>query len=653
MRKVIIYFILSVLLAGCGGIQMLSGPSREDLYTERFLMQIGAIKEKYREGRDVEALKELLTMNEDGLMPTEQAMRRNFIGAIYFSKSQYEKAIVHFDTALGRAALDKELVARVQLNLASSYYKLGNMDKTFSNLMLIDVSRMVVGDKKKFYLLRYKVSKELGKDEDEVRSLVGYLSGIKNLQELKDDQYFNYLMGSYFKLDQHTRLRMLENIEGPALCVSYLAYLEVEKLYYSGKKEDAKDYLDWVSERSSEYPEIIALADNFFSKMGNYSKIDTGAIGVVVPLQDRRETYGRRALLGIDSALKERAGQYQLLIEDSIGSGSVGALKVKKLIEQHHVAAIIGGLFPDEAIKEYQEAKKHGTLFISLSEVHLPREEKDHLLIEIPGSVESQINSIFSDKMLNFLGKRAAIVYPKSNLGESYVSEFWRKANLHGVEITGVINYDPKQTQYGEEIQNLLGLEFKREREEELEILKNVHSLEKSRVRRVNNLMPQLDFDWVFVPAYPNDALQLLPTFKYYDAYPINIVGGPSWRSKKLLEESSELGRLYFVGDEVSSNEKVFAERFKARYGRNPRLIEVRSYDSLSIIKSILGDHSFASRDELDIYIRGQASFQALSGNWKQADGIWMKEMTPIRLKRRQFEKVFDDAGTVAETTTP
>ena len=32
MRSVIIYAIISVLIAGCGGIQMLSGPSKEDLY---------------------------------------------------------------------------------------------------------------------------------------------------------------------------------------------------------------------------------------------------------------------------------------------------------------------------------------------------------------------------------------------------------------------------------------------------------------------------------------------------------------------------------------------------------------------------------------------------------------------------------------------
>lgn len=628
---------------------MLSGPTKEDLYTERFLMNVGAIKEKYRQGRDVEALRELLAMNEDGLMPSEQAMRRNFIGAIYFSKSQFEKAIVHFDTALGRSVLDKELTARIQLNLASSYYKLGNMDKTFSTLMLIDNGKMVEGDSQKFYLLWYKVAKELGRDKDEVRSLIGYLTPVKTLQKLKGEQYFNYLMGSYFKLDQRSRLRLLEHFDESILCVSYLAYLEVEKLYYSGKKNDAKDYLKWVSDRSESYPEIVALADNFSSKMGNYSMIDTNSIGIVIPLQKRRATYGRRALTGIDSAVKEiiAAGgkTYQLLVEDSMGSGSVGALKVKKLIEQHHVSAIIGGLFPDEAIKEYLEAKKHGTMFISLSEVHLPREEKDHLLIEIPGSVESQINSIFSDKMLNFLGKKAAIVYPKGNLGESYVSEFWRKANLHGVEVNGVINYDPKQTQYGKEIKNLLGLHFTRERQEELDIQKNVHSLERSRVRRVNNLTPQLDFDWVFVPAYPNDALQLLPTFKYYDAYPINIVGGPSWRSKKLLAESNQLGRLYFVGDEVSSNEKIFAKKFKSRYGRNPRLIEVRSYDSFSIIQSILGDKNFTSRDELDIYIRGQEHFQALTGRWNQQDGIWMKDMTPIRLRRRKFEKVFDGQG--------
>lgn len=639
MNKLMQIFTLLVLLAGCGGIQLL--PSKSDLYSEPFLMQIGAIKEKYRLGNEEEALAALQRMNEESFTPSEKAMRRNFIGAIYFAKNQFEKAIVNFDVALTHAKEDPSLMARIQLNLASSYYKMGHLERAFAMATAIDTRVMDEMDRKKMYQLKYKVSKELGKNQEQAESLIFYLSDASTLQQLKQDAHFNYLLTTFFALPQADRMKMLERIDQPSLCTSYLGYLEAEKLYYQGEKDDAKNYLEWVAKRSEKYAEIISLVDGFYLKMGSFAKIDRQAIGVVVPLKDRRSVFSKRLLSGIESALADNKTGIKLFVEDSQGSGAVGAMKVKELIEKHHVAAVIGGLFPNEAVKEYQEAKSHGTLFISLSEIFLPKEEKDHLLIEIAGSVESQISTLFTPEMLAHLGKNAAIAYSDDQRGDAYVNEFWRMATIHGVNIAGAVEFAPDRPDYREPVQNILGLSFPRERQEEMELLKDVYALEKNAVRRVQTLRPQVDFDWIFIPAYPNDALQLIPAFKYYDAYPLNIVGGPSWRSKKLMEESPKLGRLYFVGDELGEKGKAFAEAFLQRYKRTPKLIELRGYDSLMIVNQLLKTSKFDSRDELDISLRSQAQIAGLSGQWKLKDGLWLKEMIPLRLKKDSFEKVF------------
>ncbi len=639
MKKVIHFLLLTLFFAGCGGIQYL--PSQGDLYGETFLMKIGAIKEKYRLGQEEEALASLQKMDEEPLRPSEKAMRRNFMGAIYFAKGQYEKSIVNFDVALTHAKEDPNLLARIQLNLASSYFKMGHLERSFATAAAIDVRMMEEMDRKKMYQLKYKISKELGRESDQSEALFYYLADLNNLQQLKQEPHFNYLLTSFFSLPQEERLKMLEKIEGGSLCVSYLAYLEAEKLYYQGEKDDAKNYLEWVAKHSEKYAEIIALIDGFYNKMGSFSKIDLQAVGVVIPLKDRRSVFSKRLLSGIESALVDSKSTIKLFVEDSQGSGAVGAMRVRELIEKHHVAAVIGGLFPNEAVKEYQEAKKHGTLFISLSEVFLPKEEKDHLLIEIAGSVESQVGTLFSPEMLQFLGKNAAIAYSDDQRGEAYVNEFWRMATAHGVNITGVVEFSPEKPDYREPVQNILGLNFPRERQEEMEILKDVYALEKNAVRRVQTLRPQVDFDWIFIPAYPNDALQLIPAFKYYDAYPLNIVGGPSWRSKKLMEESPKLGKLYFVGDELSEKGKLFSQNFTQRYQRSPKLIELRGHDSLMIIQQLLQGGKYESRDELDIYLRSHTQIAGISGQWKLTDGLWLKDMIPLRLKKDNFEKVF------------
>ena len=46
-------------------------------------------------------------------------------------------------------------------------------------------------------------------------------------------------------------------------------------------------------------------------------------------------------------------------------------------------------------------------------------------------------------------------------------------------------------------------------------------------VRRVvQKLKPLIDFDWVFVPSAPYNAIQIIPSFNYFDATELMI--GPS-----------------------------------------------------------------------------------------------------------------------------
>src|SRR5690606_22997952 len=175
--------------------------------------------------------------------------------------------------------------------------------------------------------------------------------------------------------------------------------------------------------------------------------------------------------------------------------------------------------------------------------------------------------------ILDGFGKRGAILYPQGDRGEAYLTEFWRRAGESNVTITGALSFKEKETDYREPVQKLLGLYFTRERQEELDLLSEVHALEKKKsIRRIQTLKPQIDFDWVFVPAYPDEALQLVPSFGYFDATGLNIIGTPSWRTQRLLQESSKFGKLYFVGDNVEQASQTFSETFVKRFNKAPKL---------------------------------------------------------------------------------
>lgn len=655
---------LWLLLSGCSGISLLSGSSLSDLYTEDFLVEIEAIKLKYRQGQSSEALGDLQKMGEETLLPSERALRRNLIGVILFSEERFEQAIYNFDLALTTSRLDRPLTAQIYLNLASSYYKMGLSQKAYSALGQAEFRLLQGEESRKFHRLNFQLANELDRPKTQITSLIWYLADKENVTELRDEPYYQELLDRYFKLERSEQLRTLNEFDrDPFFIVGYLAYLTIERFYYQGAKNEAEGLMTWIERRFDDGSDIRKLLSQFMFRAESFSQMNQYSIGVVLPLSGEKKAFGERALKGIDSSLQKILGardpetgastiNYELHVRDSQGLAPVGAFQVKELIEKKNVSVIIGGLFSEEAHDEYLEAKKYGVFYISLAEVYLPKDLKDPLLLEIPGSVESQMAHLFSDESLRLFGKRGAIVYPATDRGESYVSEFWRKAPIHGVSIGGLASYQPGQADFRLPIEGLLGLKYKRERQEEFDFMSEVYALEGRRsARRVQVLRPQIDFDWVFLAAFPTEALQLVPYFSYYDASRLRLIGGPSWRSQALAREGQRHGKLIFIGDDLSSADGEFTQRFTQTYGKPPMLIELRANDALAIAHQVLGERTFASRDEFTFALRDRDGINGMTGRWALEDNIWIKRMKAFQIRRGKIEGIENTPEEPEETT--
>ena len=636
---------------------MISRGSRDDLYSSEFLSQIDAIKTTYKRGDSATALQKLKAFDEKLMLPSEKAMRRNLIGVIYFSKANYEQAIFNFDQALATSRLDESLTAQIYLNLSSSYYKLGMNEKAFEVLKNAPYTSLEEAESVKFHKLRYRLAQELGHDRDALISLIYTLAPKNKISELRIDPLYEVLIGKFRKLDQREKYKVFEEFEeSKPFVIGYLSYLEAEKVYYSGKKEEAKDLIEWTEENFKEYPEIANLLDNFTYRVENYAKLNRLNIGIVLPLSGKNKSYGQRALMGIDAALRELkksnpdSPEFKIIVRDSKGSGVVGANEVRNLVENNFVSVVIGGLYSGEATKEFESAKKRGVFYISLSQVYLDKEDKDHLLLEVPGSIESQMNQLFSQEVLTNFGKRAAIVYPESKRGVSYVNEFWRKSKLNEIPVAGVYGYDKETKDFRAPIKNLLGLKYPRARKEEYEILQEIHELEDNRaIRRIQTLGPQRDFDWVFIPMFPLEAIQIIPVFKYYDAKNVPVIGGPSWRSKRLSGESYKFNNIFFVGDDVASVSEDLSVSFSKDYKKTLGLIELRAFDSMKIALDLLTKEEFETRDELDMAIRGLNQFVGKTGEWLLEDGIWLKKMSSLYFRKGKITPL--QVKAIEETT--
>ncbi|MCP4912657.1 MAG: ABC transporter substrate-binding protein [Oligoflexia bacterium] len=643
-----------LILQGCSGISMLGGTSRSDLYSAKFLSDVKVIKESYRAGDSKKALALLQQMDDQTLLPTERGFRRNLIGVIYFAEGNFEQAVFNFDQALTTSRLDESLTSQIYLNLAGSYFKLGFTEKAYASIVSGKPESLQEKEREKYFKLRFKLAQELGHENDIIVSLINFLGPKKTINELKSSSYYESMLSKYLRLESSEKMKVLEQFEESGyLLVGYLAYLEAEKYYYSGSKGEANDVLYWVKKYFGNHSEVVTLVDNFTNRVENYAKLELNNIGVVLPLSGKNKVYGERALLGIDSALKrfqqQNGGQplpFKLFVKDSQASGVVGAHAVQELIDKNFVSVVIGGLFSGEALEEYKEARSKGVIFISLSQVYLPRQEKDHLLVEIPGSIESQIAELFTDEMLNHFGRRAAIIYPENSKGRAYVDEFWRVAKTRGVELNNVMPFkDEKIKDFRDPVSKILGLKYKRMRQEEYDLMQEVFDLEKKRsIRRVQVLKPDVDFDWVFVPVKPLNALQIIPSFTYFDvSSKLPIIGGSSWRSNSLSRASDKFRNIYFVGDDVTSISSNFTSWFYNKYKQPPRLIELRGHDSVVVLNNILSNQNISNRNDLDIYLRSKNEVVGLTGKWFQDEGVWLKKLTSHHLRRGKIIKVQDE----------
>jgi hypothetical protein len=264
-------------------------------------------------------------------------------------------------------------------------------------------------------------------------------------------------------------------------------------------------------------------------------------------------------------------------------------------------------------------------------------------LIEVQGSIESQIETLLSDEMIGKFGQRIGVIYPDNEGGKAYVDEIYRAATKKNLTVNSVASFPKNTHDYRDASQLFLGLKYPRERSEELNILDDVYALEKTSIRRVQTLPPVIDFDWVFLATYPHEATQLISTLGYYDANRIKIIGGPSWVSKSLVKEQKNLGTLYFVGDDPKDINQAMLTKFQEIYGKPASLIEVLALDAMKLgTESLNASGDVTSRDDFDAKLKEKGILRGLSTEWVLKENVWLKKMNAMTITQGEIVKLFE-----------
>jgi hypothetical protein len=637
------FAFLLILITSCS--QMLSRKTvDESVVSEVAKTKLAEARELIKGDKFKPAIAKLSELNDNNLTSVEKALKYNLKGVILFNMNEVDKSILNFEVSEKYTQKDSQLYSQVQLNMASAHYKLNQFAELKKHLLNIDTKVLSDFEKKKFAQLELAYGKKFENPDMMVRSSLSLLGSLKTFSEIQNSNLYEPMKESFKKLNQSQKIELLEEFnKSNNLAVANLAQLEAEQRYIDGDKTGASDVIGWLKSEFSSNEEVLKFVKEFEMRMENSGKISLHDIGLVLPLTGDKASFGKKAVSGVDVGLKVLGlnDAVKIHTKDSLDSPAQGAQAVLDLIREQKVSFIIGGLFPESAKAEYLEARKYGVLYISLSQINLPKEEKNNHLIEVQGSIESQVEALLSDEMINKFGNRLGIIYPENEGGKAYADEIWRKANQKNIQVTSLATFQKNTHDYRDTAQLFLGLKHERERSEELNILEDVYALEKTTIRRVQTLPPVIDFDWVFLATYPHEATGLIPTLGYYDANRIKIVGGPSWVSKAMVKEQKNLGTLYFIGDDPKDLNKEMLSKFQEIYGRPAGLIEILALDAMKIGSDALNaSGEVTNRDDFDAKVKEKA-LKGLTTTWSFKDGVWLKNMNSMTITHGEIVKLF------------
>ena len=280
-------------------------------------------------------------------------------------------------------------------------------------------------------------------------SLTGIIKHLEYTEDISTNNFFNEYQRKLSSRSIKDQLFLVEQLlETKSYAVALIARRWIEKFNSLGRLEEAKYLLSKLSELAEDDANIKRVTDNITQKIGAISKVDTKAIGIILPLSGEFNRFGLAALKGIQSEFQKTFAKhgYRIYVRDSRSSAIVSKAMVRELVQKHHVAVIIGGIQSALATQGYLEAKKNNVVFISLAKVFLSAAQKNHFLLEVPGSVESEIQALIQAVVSNeSVGRRGAIVYPDNSNGRIYLDHFWQQSKLNEIKVVDAVKFDQRK----------------------------------------------------------------------------------------------------------------------------------------------------------------------------------------------------------------
>ena len=356
--------------------------------------------------------------------------------------------------------------------------------------------------------------------------------------------------------------------------------------------------------------DIAARSQEHIAQIDSVRFVEPKTIGVILPLSGKNGPIAQKALRAVEMGLglDTQGSRFKLAVMDSESNPDTARRSVERLVKEDKAIAIIGSLLSKTASAEVSKADELGVPSLVLSQKSGITDAGPTVFRNALTS-EMQVHHLVHVAMDEMGMKRFAILFPNDLYGTEYANIFWDEVLARGGTIAAVQSYNPKDTDFRDPVQRLVGTYYIEARLDEYKFLVKDKKLnQKGKFQRQEKaaddvLPPVTDFDAVFIPDSAKTLGQLAAFLSYGGARNIKLLGTNLWNTPGLAKRAGNFSSsVLFVDGLFNQSENFqrsqFVQNYKKIFNEDPGLIEIQAYDSALILRQLVLSGA-STRDEL------------------------------------------------------
>jgi branched-chain amino acid transport system substrate-binding protein len=642
--------VICVLFVGCFSC----GPMKDKLHApaapDAGLFQ--AAEEKYHQKMYPEALS--LYEKHTREFPKSDVAPQVFLrmGQIQIKSKQYAKAQVLFQRVIRE--YPSSLPAKdARIEILRVYYFTGKYQDVINSAGNIFTTELSDEQSVKFHLVVGDSHLAL---KSPLKAYHEFINAQKNATPQEMDQLI-LRFKTVIPLLSAADIRFEVKQAGDRPPAGYLMFYLGQQYMAEGKKDEALSTFAIFLEKFPDH-EFAGQARQIMADSQTPAPGEQKAIGCLLPLSGKYEAIGQQALKGVELALTlfardQGAASINIHIKDNESQPAIAEQRIKEL-QESNVLAIIGPVAASEAAAA--KAQELKIPIVTMTQKSNITDVGDYVFRNFL-TPEMQVKTLIQYTMGSLNINRFAILYPDESYGNAFMKLFRDEALKAGGTVSSIEAYSPDEIDFEAPVKRLIGYNqwaaqeafVKPDNSTRADALVEESGLDQE-VRRQGKkeLVPNVDFDAVFIPDSAEKAGLIIPLFAYYGVRNIYLLGTNLWHSEKMIQiTSSQIqGAIipdgFFDNAVLADNISGFVSEFETAYGYRPGFIEAVSYDTAMILLHLAAAPDVKTPEDVKGKLLAMPPYPGVTGmTYFSQNGEAVKDIYLLKIISGRFAEIY------------